>query len=256
MARLILVVFAVAFLSQFETLNSGCTISAQTGCSPCYRSSSDPDKKVENKPANVSDLTLSADELTLPCRPGALPSPGVTVSTSMIVDVVVTADDPENDVLTHNYTVSGGRIVGTGSHVRWDLSQVNPGTYTITAGVDDGCGTCGKTQVRTVTVRQNCIDDCQCASVEVAGPTNEILEAGDNVFTANVTAGTYDPTYEWIVDGGEIVSGQGTPSISVKFDPQTLKSKKSVTVRIGGAPESCACAVEYTLEYVNGRRKL
>ena len=75
MVRLILVVLAVVFLSQFETLNSSCTIFAQTGCTPCIRPDPDPDKKVENKPADVTDLTLSTETLKLACRPGFLPRP-------------------------------------------------------------------------------------------------------------------------------------------------------------------------------------
>jgi len=255
MLRLIFIVLAVALLSQFETLNLGCLVSAQTGCKPCYRPDPDPNKKVENKAPDVVDITLSTDELTLPCNPGGLPSPGYTVSASTIVDVVVAAADPENDVLAHNYMVSGGRIVGTGSHVRWDLSKVSPGTYTITAGVDDGCGTCGKTQAKTITVKRSCIEDCQCATVEISGPVGEVLKAHENMFTANVTAGTYDPVYEWSVDGGEIASGQGSPSISVEFDQKTLKSKKTITLRIGGAPSSCSCISDHVVEYIDGRRK-
>jgi hypothetical protein len=140
--------------------------------------------------------------------------------------------------------------------VKWDLSGVYPGSYTIAAGVDDGCGICGKTQTKTVTVAaSDCGGDCQCATVEIAGPGGEVLKAGENVFTANVTAGTYDPTYEWSVDGGEIVSGQDTPSITVKLDQESMKSKVLVKLQIGGAPSSCACISEHVVEYVNGRRK-
>lgn len=254
MVRFVITIFAVAILSQFATLNSSCPVAAQTGCSPCYRSGSDPNERVENKPADVTDITLSSDELTLPCLPGSFPAPGVVVSDSMVVDIAVTAEDPENDVLTYHYTVSGGRIIGRGSNVKWDLSDVAPGSYTITAGVDDGCGICGKAQTKTVTVEAcNDIIDCECATVEIAGPVGEVLKAGENVFKANVTPGTYDPAYEWDVDGGEIARGQGTPSITVKFDEETLRSSKSVTVRIAGAPSSCACATEQTLRYVNGR---
>ena len=61
--------------------------------------------------------------------------------------------DPESDVLTYNYTVSGGRIVGQGANVKWDVGGFSPGHYTITAGVNDGCGVCGKTQTKTITVQ-------------------------------------------------------------------------------------------------------
>lgn len=214
------------------------------------------ENREKNKPAAVTDLELSAEKLTLPCRPGFLPHPSVKVSPSMVIDVGVSALDPENDILTYNYIVSGGKIVGSGSKVRWDLSTVYPGSYTITAGADDGCGICGKTQTKTVTVEAcNDIYDCECATVEIAGPTGDVLKAGENVFTAIVTPGTYDPTYEWIVDGGEIRFGQGTPSILVKFDRNALKLSKTVRVRIGGSDPVCACPTDSVIEYLNGRRK-
>lgn len=258
MIRSVLIVVAVAILSQFETFNLGCTVSAQTGCTPCIRPDPDPNKKVENKPANVTVLALSDEILVHSCPPGHIRHPaGKSPSASMDLDAAVTALDPEDDVLTYNYTVSGGRIVGTGANVKWDLSEAAPGTYTITSGVDDGCGICGMTQTKTVTVEAcNNIVDCVCASVEIAGPIGDVLTAGENTFTANVAVSNYDPTYEWSVDGGEIVSGQGTASIIVKFEQKSIRSNKAVTVRIGGAPSECACATEDTVEYVNRRRKV
>jgi hypothetical protein len=77
----------------------------------------------------------------------------------MNAQVATTAVDPENDVVTYNYTVSGGRIVGQGKKVHWDLTGIAPGTYTIIAGVDDGCGICGQTQTQTITVKT-----CDCVA--------------------------------------------------------------------------------------------
>jgi hypothetical protein len=175
----------------------------------------------------------------------------------MLIDVGARAFDPENDPLIYAYTITGGRIVGSGSQVKWDLSGVYPGTYTITAGVDEGFGVLGKTQTRSVAV-EACDPTCglcSCATVELTGPINGINSSGDNAFTANVIAGTYDPTYEWIVDGGTVVTGQGTPAVSVQFNEKALNSKASVTVRIGGASPICACPVEYSVEFLNSRRK-
>lgn len=60
--------------------------------------------------------------------------------------------------MIYDYKVSGGKIIGQGANVVWDLSGVKPGTYTITAAVDDGCGLCGKSIIRTVVVKEcpNC----------------------------------------------------------------------------------------------------
>jgi hypothetical protein len=91
-----------------------------------------------NLPAYVSDLRLSSSV--------------INATANKSISVVASAIDAENDVVTYNYVVSGGRIVGTGSKVVWDLTGVPPGTYTITAGVDDGCGICGRTATKSITV--------------------------------------------------------------------------------------------------------
>jgi len=103
-----------------------------------------------NIPANVDNLILSAAEIIIGCK-------GKNKSCSDAnteISVTTEASDPENDVLTYNYAVSGGKIVGSGSKVVWDLWRVQPGTYSITAGVDDGCGICGKTMTKTVVVKE------------------------------------------------------------------------------------------------------
>ncbi|MEO7672828.1 MAG: hypothetical protein ABIU09_01970 [Pyrinomonadaceae bacterium] len=92
-----------------------------------------------NFSANVTDLSLSHEEIS------ALSPKQITVS--------VDASDPENDVLTYIYIVSTGNIAGTGAKVVWELTGVGAGTYTITAGVDDGCGICGQTKTKTVVIK-------------------------------------------------------------------------------------------------------
>lgn len=90
-------------------------------------------------PPNVTDITLSESEI---------PSGRYNKQ----IQITTTAVDPEADVLTYSYIVSAGKIVGTDAKVTWDLTGVQPGTYTITAGVDDGCGICGKTVTKSVTI--------------------------------------------------------------------------------------------------------
>jgi hypothetical protein len=162
----------------------------------------------------------------------------------MTVQVTTTAVDPENDVLTYNYTVTGGRITGQGANVTWDLTGAAPGTYTITAGVDDGCGVCGQTQTRTITVREcDCITPivtppCVCADVSVTGPSG-LIRAGETMtFTATTTGGNVG-TYTWSVDAGTIVSGQGTPTITVQTTAGQT-GNVTATVRTTGDCPECA----------------
>jgi hypothetical protein len=114
-------------------------------CKPCRR----PDSDKANESPNVNDLALNKLELKAEC-PGTSP----TDYSRMSVEVESIAEDPEGDVLTYNYTITGGRIVGTGKKIHWNLTGVKPGTYTILAGVDDGCGICGRTVTKTVTVAE------------------------------------------------------------------------------------------------------
>lgn len=88
---------------------------------------------------SVEDLKLSTDE--------------ISGSAKRTVDVVSVISNPNDDPLTHKFIVTAGSIRGKGTNVLWDLTGVSPGTYTITAAVDDGCGFCGRTATRSVVVR-------------------------------------------------------------------------------------------------------
>lgn len=202
-----------------------------------------PRKSAEvNKPANVTALTVSDSEVTLPCAAGMRSKSGGCTDNSTIT-VNTTAVDPENDVLTYNYTVSGGRVVGSGASVQWDLSGLQPGSYTITAGVDDGCGLCGQTKTETVRVVScpDCEAPCDCAQISVSGPAG-ITQPGESMtFTANVSGGTSSNlTYNWTVSAGTITSGQGTPSITVSTTREMADSNVTATVDVGG---QCADSV-------------
>jgi hypothetical protein len=198
-------------------------------------------EEVANIPANVTALTLSDSEIVLPCPAGQKSTSG-GCNDSSTISVATTASDIENDVLTYNYTVSGGRITGTGANVSWDLSGAQPGSYTITAGVDDGCGLCGKTQTQTVNIKPcpDCVDDCACATLSVSGPAGITEPGSPMTFTANVSGGSQsNVTYNWTVSSGTIESGQGTPSIVVATTREMADTSVTATVTLGGLCETC-----------------
>ena len=66
----------------------------------------------------------------------------------MKISVATTATIPEGNDVTYDYTVSGGKIIGSGADVVWDLQDVKPGVYTITVGIDDGGGVFGQNEDR------------------------------------------------------------------------------------------------------------
>ena len=195
-----------------------------------------------NKPANIDSVNLSNTVITLPCPAGQMPKTG-SCDDNKTISVSTKASDPENDVLTYNYTVSGGRVIGTGANVQWDLSGAQPGTYTITTGVDDGCGVCGKTNTQTITVKQcDCAPKCSCPSLTVNGPSGLTNPGEPMTFVANVSGGSGgDVTYNWSVSAGTIQSGQGTSSIIVDTTGLARGSNVTATVDIGGVPTDCGC---------------
>ena len=201
--------------------------------------------EVVNQPANVDSVSLSNMVITLPCRPGTSSKSG-SCNDSKTISVATKASDPENDVLTYNYTVSGGRIVGTGANVQWDLSSAQVGTYTIVTGVDDGCGVCGKTDTKTIKVQEcpDCIEptktpSCSCGTVSVSGPAGTTNPGDSMTFTATNTS-PGDVTYNWTVSSGTITAGQGTPSITVATTKEMQGSNVTATVTLAGIScENC-----------------
>ena len=105
-------------------------------------------KEVINMFADVMSVLLSQSEITAACPTNL----NACSNKNRSIEISTEAIDPENDVLVYRYTVTGGKIIGQGSKVMWDLSGVPPGTYTITVGADDGCGVCGKTITKEIKV--------------------------------------------------------------------------------------------------------
>jgi hypothetical protein len=105
--------------------------------------------------ASVDNLTLSLYEITSDCTSDkSASSKSCTDSNKLITVFADAASSDENDILTYNYKISGGEIIGTGEEVVWDLSGVKPGKYTITVSVDNGCGICGTTRTEEVIVKE------------------------------------------------------------------------------------------------------
>lgn len=109
--------------------------------------------------ANVAELSLSKNEITAYCINEQTSKTEVCAEHAEIEIATKGESTDPSDVLTYNYTISAGKIVGNGANVTWDLTGVKPGIYTITAGVDNGCGICGTTRTQTVVVKE--CSECQ-----------------------------------------------------------------------------------------------
>src|SRR6266566_2277311 len=187
-----------------------------------------------NQPPTVV-VTSSSATITLPCPPGQS-SESCTPSASRSVDLTADAHDPDNDTLLYTWSVTGGKLSGEGRTVSWDLSGVNPGTYTASVEVNDGNG---HTVAATTTVSVAECTNCRppCPTVSVSCPSD--VELGSPItFSASVSSGM-TVTYNWSVSAGAISSGQGTSSITVDtagLGGQTV----TATVELGGLDPSCS----------------
>ncbi|MFZ0062320.1 MAG: hypothetical protein WAL47_09810 [Pyrinomonadaceae bacterium] len=189
-----------------------------------------------NQPPTVS-VSSSSSSVMLPCPEG---TSSATCTPSSSREVTLTADsrDPDNDTLLHTWTVTGGRITGEGRTVSWDLSGVNPGTYTASVEVNDGNQhTANATTTVTVAVCTDCKPPCPTVSVSCPSEVND----GDSAtFTASVgDSGSLNLTYNWSVSAGTISGGQGTSSITV--DTKGVGgSTITATVELGGVDPACS----------------
>lgn len=190
-----------------------------------------------NSPAKIEKLNLSKNEVFLPCPPNAR-TPKFCLD-DFIIDVHAHAVDADNDVVVYKYTVSGGKIIGQGANVKWNLSGVRLGTYKLTAEVDDGYGFCGESKNLTVEVREcdGCPFICECPTISVSGPKTIVKPGETMTFTANISGSETNITYKWKVSNGIIIEGQGTSVIKVfSQDPD---EGVAATIEIGGLDECC-----------------
>jgi Tfp pilus assembly protein PilV len=185
----------------------------------------------------VGSVSSSSAAIALPCPEGTS-SDTCTPSASRSVDLTAGYTDADNDTLLYTWTVTGGKLTGDGRMVSWDLSGLQPGTYTANVSVVDGNGgTATGTASVTIAECTNCKAPTVCPTVSVSCPAN--VPQGDPItFTASVS-GDASVTYNWTVSAGTISSGQGTSSISV--DTTGIGGQSvTATVELGGLDPSCS----------------
>jgi hypothetical protein len=167
------------------------------------------------------------------------------------VKLATQATDAEGDSFTYKYTATGGRIDDNGASAVWDLSGLRPGEYRANVFVRDSAGneTCDWVIIKVAEC--GCVDmppsvQRSCADISV-GSSADSVQAGESVtLTANVSGADAPVSYNWIISGGSIVRGQGSPSIVV--DTSGLDGRSLTgTVEIGGLAASCPTSKSVTV---------
>lgn len=101
--------------------------------------------------ATIDKVTLSQTEIISKC-PFDTSNQGDCSKTEKIIKVRTDVNNPDGDPLIYKYKVSGGQVMGQGANVSWDLTAVEPGIYTITVSIDDGCGDCSAPRIEQIKV--------------------------------------------------------------------------------------------------------
>jgi hypothetical protein len=195
--------------------------------------------------AKIEKIELDRTEVFISCPPGKQLMPGAVCDDNSSIKVKSSAVNPQNAELLYHYTISGGRIIGKGDGVTWDLSGVRVGTYTISVCISAGSEFCPETQTKSVRVKE-----CVCGFVD-ACPTLEIstpsdsFKAGETItFTANVSGKSDNLTYNWTVSAGTIIEGQGTPKIKVETTREMADGSLTARVEISSDRVASICETE------------
>ena len=196
-------------------------------------------KKHVERASGPPTLTLAAEPTT------------VRACDDARVQLMARASSPEGRPLRYKWTTNGGRLSGQGERATWDLSGAQPGVYQAVVEVDDGryldCVAFSSASV--------VVADCPppppqivCPNVTVTCPERGTEDA-PITFTATLSGGSPNitPTYNWTINAGHIISGQGTPSITVDTKGLGGQSVRA-NLDVGGfgmrCPASCATAIE------------
>jgi hypothetical protein len=160
------------------------------------------------------------------------------------VRLKATGVSPEGKPLRYKWTVSGGTLdTYDGTDVVWDLSNAAPGVYNASVTLESGpvgdplCTAFTSTKV----VVRNCPPPRPvCPNVSMSCP--DVQQAGTPItFTASVSGGTpgATPVYNWVVSAGQIISGQGSPTITVDTAGLAGQSIRA-TVEVAGYSLQCS----------------
>jgi outer membrane protein OmpA-like peptidoglycan-associated protein len=180
------------------------------------------------------------DSLTSSC---SVDKPSVMQGSNDLVQASVAATDAWGYPLTYTWTATGGQVSGAGPAARWDSTGVGPGSYTLTAHVDNGAGT-SSTCSTAVTVQPRAP---MAPTMSCSADRSTVLVGERPLITAIVN----DPSgtalnYSWHSNGGQIV-GSGS---SVQLDTSGLSpGTYAVTGRVeNGAGGAADCSAPITVQ--------
>lgn len=152
---------------------------------------------------------------------------------------------------------TGGTIQGNAATATWDLAGLAPGYYVAFLDVKSGSDNEACEAFSSTTVLVNCLPAPPvCPNVLIICPQS-VTSDEPITFTANIAGGTGNvaASYSWSVSAGQIIAGQGTPSITV--DTKGVAGQ-SITAQfsVNGYPQDCSasCIVQVPMPKRNCKK--
>ena len=205
-------------------------------------------KKTEPPPSGPPTLSLAAEPTVVKA----------CADEASRIRLNATARSVDGTALRYRWTTNAGRLRGDGPNTAWDLTGAQPGVYQAVVEVDNGRNDCVAFSSISIVVI-----DCPlppppppaCPTVSVTCP-DIVTENAPVTFTATISGGApgKTPSYNWTVSAGRIISGQGTPSISVDttgLAGQTIRA----SLEVGGYGMSCPATCATSIPIMNKPRK-
>jgi hypothetical protein len=191
---------------------------------------------------------------TLQCGVAVADPSAVEATTGAPVNIIVRASASDNGPISYSYDVSGGRIEGSGSQVRWNYSGLQPGSYTITPTAKSGplSATCPATTVNLSVAppAPRLVCSANPAAPVYAG---EYVDVTATATDPNGNALPYPVTYTWRASGGA-VEGSGS---SVRLNTSGLgPGDYSVTARAEGRGGAADCNAPVTVKPIVSPSKI
>jgi hypothetical protein len=206
-------------------------------------------KKQPDRRSGPPSLSLASDSTTIKaCN-----------DESARVGLMATARSPDGAPLRYRWTTNGGKLRGEGANPSWDLSGVQPGVYQAVVEVDDGrdlnCVSFSSVSIVVTECPPPLPPPTVCPNVTVSCP-EAASENGPVTFTATLSGGSSNitPSYNWTISAGRIISGQGTPSITVDttgMAGQTIRAN----LEVGGFGTPCPASCAVSIPIMNKPRK-
>ena len=193
----------------------------------------------------VQTTSFTPPNLSLVAEPSVITVCEGSTAPVVNLDARVTSSYP----VRYRWTTNAGRINGDGPTVTWDVSGLQPGVYKAYVDIDTGSGdaACQAFTSTTVVVNRCPPPPPTCPTVGIICPERVVL--GEPLtFSSNVTGGSPNvtPIYNWTVSAGQIIDGQGTPTIHV--DTNGLAGQTvTATLSMGGYTLDCSatCTVQF-----------